>query len=132
MLSAIPEKAVRAHLALAEGFAGTAIIGPSEYEIRNAFSRAYYALYHVCIAYLWCTGFDVGRLRKKHGALHDAIGTRLGSSFANFLRRFYELRRKSDYIPDWRPVPGYAARAQLKAMKQHFYWLLNTAKRSLP
>jgi uncharacterized protein (UPF0332 family) len=56
MLSSEAEQKVRRHLRMAKGFLETANVvqASSEFEERNALSRAYYAMFHACCAWLAC------------------------------------------------------------------------------
>ena len=115
---------------LAEGFIGTAKVtdAPTEYELRNAFSRSYYALFHACRGYLWASGVDVEALGRKHGRLHDEMARRMGKWLGDCLRKSYELRRKSDYIPEWNRLPAYKLKEEIKAAHQQCYFVIVTGK----
>jgi hypothetical protein len=123
-LDSAREKAARGHLRLAEGLIRTVVLGDtaSEYEIRNAFSRAYYALFHVCGGYLWAsTGIDVEKVVRDHGQLRHEMGRWMGRSFERFLGDVYELRRQADYRPEWSPPPVYWCAEKLKQARKHLY-----------
>lgn len=123
-MDSVREKAARGHLRLAEGLIRTAVLSDaaSEYEVRNAFSRAYYALFHVCSGYLWAsTGIDVEKIAKDHGRLRHEMGRWLGKSFERFLGDSYDLRRQADYRPEWNPAPIYSCSEKLKRARRHFY-----------
>ncbi|MGH9342641.1 MAG: hypothetical protein ACRD19_02605 [Terriglobia bacterium] len=95
----------------------------TEYEVRNAFSRLYYALFHVYKGYLWARGFDVDSLGKRHGRLRGEMYRQEGKLFGDFVRDSYELRRMSDYIPEWKLPPTYAVIEKLKSGRSWFYSL---------
>jgi len=125
-------RAAAAHLRLAEGLIKTVRIGeaPSEYEIRNAFSRSYYALFHACHGYLLAQKTaDVNAVGKTHGSLHAEMERRMGRSFGQFLRDCYELRRMSDYRPEWSVPPGYVCFEKLKRAWTQCYFVMTTARR---
>lgn len=124
-------RAVEKHLRLAEGLIKTTKISDtaSEYEVRNAFSRSYYPLFHACHGYLWAAGIDVDSLGRKHGRLHEEMGKWMGRSFGDFLRKSYELRRMSDYIPEWIPPPLYSSIARLKTAQKQCYFVMVTGQR---
>jgi uncharacterized protein (UPF0332 family) len=130
-LSLSGNRAAEKHLRLAEGLIKTAKISDaaSEYEIRNAFSRSYYALFHACCGYLWAAGIDVNSLGRKHGRLHDEMGRWVGKSFGNFLRSSYELRRKSDYIPEWNPPPQDMSLGMLISAQKQCYFVMVTGRK---
>ncbi len=128
-------KAARGHLRLAEGLIETAKIGDaaSEYEIRNAFSRAYYALFHACCGYLFAQGVaNVRVLIKDHGKLHAEMDRGMGRPFGRFMRDCYELRRNSDYRAEWAVPPFYSCVEKLKHARTQCYFVVATAKRLIP
>jgi uncharacterized protein (UPF0332 family) len=120
----------RGHLRLAGGLVKSAKVrnAPSEYELRNAFSRSYYSLFHACRGYLWASGVDVVSLGKKHGRLHDEMEKWWGKAFGDFLRKSYELRRKSDYIPEWNQLPLYKHIEELKTAQRQCYFVIVTGQ----
>ena len=136
MASVEAKRTAEAHLRLAEGFLKTTgvVDASSEVEIRNAFSRAYYAMFHVGYALLLSEGNDpvaVERIAKEHGRLHSALRHPMGRSFERYVRAIYDRRRQADYEPDW-PVPSPSvAQSELKLARRQFYWLSNTTQRSL-
>jgi uncharacterized protein (UPF0332 family) len=136
MLSPEAERTAKAHLILGEGFIKTAKVreDSSQYETRNAFSRAYYAMFHVCCALLFGAGVDmekVERVKEEHGRLHTEMQKRMGKAFGRFLRESYELRRESDYKPEWVPPASQVTGVKLKAARTQFYWLFSTANNQL-
>jgi len=136
MLSPTVERKARSHLRLADGLMRTAEIsdGASEFEIRNAFSRAYYALFHACCAHLLASGTEatkVEEITRNHGRLHASMRRPMGRLFERFVRGVYDRRRQADYEPGW-PVPsGTVARGELKRARTHFYWLFHRTCQSL-
>jgi len=136
MLSPTVERKARSHLRLADGLMKTAEISndASEFEIRNAFSRAYYALFHACCAHLLATGLGTRKaeeITKDHGRLHSAMRRPMGRLFERFVREAYDRRRQADYEPGW-PVPSATvAQGELKRARTQFYWLFNTTGQSL-
>lgn len=136
MLSPQVKKKAWACLRLSEGFISTADVGDgsSEYEIRNAFSRAYYAFFHACYAHLLGLGIDpvvVKEIARDHGRLHSSMRQTMGKPFERYVRETYDRRRQSDYEPGW-PVPAATvAQTELKQARMQFYWLLHTTRRTL-
>jgi uncharacterized protein (UPF0332 family) len=136
MLSPTVERKARSHLRLADGLIKTAEINDdaSEFEIRNAFSRAYYALFHVCCAHLLASGTDATKaeeITRDHGRLHSTIRRPIGRLFERFVREAYDRRRQADYEPGW-PVPSATvAQGELKRARTQFYWLFNMTRQSL-
>jgi len=103
MLSRETERKVQQHLRLAQGLIDTAVIGDesSEFEQRNALSRAYYAMFHACCSWL---ALKVGIVRKLgHGELLDEMRRRRGKDFGDLVRDMRGIRRAADYREDWRP-----------------------------
>ncbi len=113
----------------------TADLAPiaSEYEIRNAYSRAYYALFHACYAHMLGQGVDpvaVEEIAGNHGRLHSRMRL-AGRSFERFLTNAYEQRRQSDYKPEWAVPAAMVAHSELKRGRTQFYWLFHTARQTL-
>jgi uncharacterized protein (UPF0332 family) len=107
MLSPEAEQKVQQHLKLARGFLATAVVGQesSEFEERNALSRAYYAMFHACCAWLVLPRKDrEGIIRRlKHSELLDEMHRRRGKEFGDFLRDMRGMRRAADYREEWKP-----------------------------
>jgi uncharacterized protein (UPF0332 family) len=136
MVSVEAKRTAEAHLRLAEGFIATAevIDASSEVEIRNAFSRAYYAMFHAGYAVLLGEGnapVVVERIAKEHGRLQSALRRPLGREFERYIRDLYDRRRQADYEALWSVPSASVARSELKRARGQFYWLLRTAQRSL-
>jgi uncharacterized protein (UPF0332 family) len=103
MLSLEEERRVRQHLRLAKGFLDTAVVRPdsSEFEERNALSRAYYAMFHACCAWL---AWKYGIVRKlRHFELLDEMRRRRGKNFGDFVRDVRGMREAADYREEWKP-----------------------------
>ena len=123
-------RAAAAHLRLAEGLIKTAEISAaaSEYEIRNAFSRSYYALFHACCGYLLAQNEpNANEVVKNHGRLHSKM-YKVGKAFGDDLTRCYELRRKADYDADWSVPPYFSCVERLKRDRGNLYYVRRTAK----
>jgi len=106
MLSREIETKARQHLRLARGFLETAVVTAesSEFAERNALSRAYYAMFHACSAWL-AARHGVAR-KLKHPELLDQMHRRRGKDFGDFVRDIRGMRRAADYREDWKPQPG--------------------------
>jgi len=91
---------VKGHLRLALGFLGSAHIpaDATEAEVRNALSRSYYALFHICQAWLANRGVPRQK-RAQQGALLDQIGRGRGQASKRQLAAFQGVREKADYQP---------------------------------
>jgi hypothetical protein len=87
------ERQTAARLKLAKGFFGTIrlVVEGSEYEVRNALSRCYYAFFHLCHAAL-------GRYWG-HRLVAKKIEN-LDASFGELVTTLQTLRIEADYIPD--------------------------------
>src|SRR2546423_11984303 len=71
----------------------------NEYEVRNGFSRLYYAFFHVSLAFLLSRGEQIDNYRWYHGDVHTAVGRGMGKYFSKFFRELYGARRGADYEP---------------------------------
>jgi len=136
MLSPEAKRKAREHLELGEGFMATVEVADAstECEIRNAFSRAYYGLYHACYALLLGQGSDpavVERIAKDHGRLHASIRHPLGKPVEHYVREAYDKRRNSDYEPGWAVPSATVAQGELKRARRQFYWIFRSTLRSL-
>jgi len=136
MLGPQAKKKARAHLRLGEGFMISADVrdASSECEIRNAFSRAYYALFHACYALLLGQGNDpdtVQQIAEDHGRLHSSMRHPMGRPFEHYIRETYDRRRQADYKPGWPVPPATVAQREVKRARTQFYWLFHTTRRSL-
>ena len=138
-----PERRVKvaAHLKLANGFMETVGVGAlsSEYEIRNAISRLYYAFFHASLALLLTVRSNVEHFSKNHGRVHDEVEKRIGKPMGRRLRELYEFRRMCDYEEDLleRKYGGNIEKARneamglLKSARGHFYWIYVEAQKEL-
>lgn len=99
----VKQTEVDGHLALAKGFLSTVSLDSeaNEYAIRNALSRSYYALFHICNAWLAKQPRLVPRDRRKnHDKLQKEIGRFRGMASQVRLKDFYKLREDADYRPE--------------------------------
>jgi uncharacterized protein (UPF0332 family) len=111
----------------------------TEYEVRNGFSRLYYAFFHVSLAFLLSQGEDIDKYRKRHGEVHAAVDKRMGKPLGKFLRELYRSRQRADYEPDFLGVSygGDLERARTDAWvlsnraKRNFYWIYNESRKAL-
>jgi uncharacterized protein (UPF0332 family) len=111
----------------------------SEYQIRNSYSRLYYAFFHVGLALLLSQGENIDRFRHDHGRVHEAIGRRLGKYVGRFVRDLYKSRLEADYEPRMF-VMHYGNNLEnarsagvliLERAKQNFYWIYQEARKNL-
>lgn len=111
----------------------------SEYDIRNGFSRLYYALFHASLGLLLSLDEDIDTYRRSHGAVHAAIARRMGKTVGKFVTEIYEARLHADYEPelmrkrfngDVAAARIYAAALNARA-KRHFYWIYQEARKAL-
>lgn len=130
---------MESRLRLAEGFMSTTDLAPSasEYEVRNAYSRAYYGLFHACCAHLLAQGtdpVDVEEIAGDHGRLRSRMSDPrmgLGKWFGRLLKNAYNQRRQSDYEPEWAVPAAVVAGEELRRVRTQFYWLFHTTRRNL-
>jgi len=99
------QEEVEERLRLAKGFLATTELpaNANEYEIRNALSRCYYAMYHVCNALLAAEaakGRGV-RPRTTHKDVQKEIRHLLGDRFSDNLKKWQKRRERADYGSDW-------------------------------
>ena len=112
----------------------TADIGKAstEHEIRNAFSRSYYAMYHVSHGYLLARGMvKIGGRRMEHGTLQARMERQMGKSFGRFMRECYKLRLDSDYRPEWSVPPFFDCSESLKRARTQFHYVTRTTQNVL-
>jgi uncharacterized protein (UPF0332 family) len=136
MVSVVTKRTAEAHLRLAEGFIKSTEVGDtsSEGEIRNAFSRAYYALFHACYAHVLASGMELRKAEERridHGRLQSSMRRLAGEAFGRFVEEAYDRRRRADYDPGWPVPPATGAQGELGRAKTQFYWLVRTARRIL-
>jgi hypothetical protein len=67
-----------------------------EFQIRNALSRSYYALFHACHGWLAMKNVPKSR-RKHHQLLFAEIRSKRGREFGDRLEGFWLLRMRADY-----------------------------------
>jgi hypothetical protein len=105
---------------MANGFITTVDIqeDATEFEIRNALSRSYYALFHACHAWLAMKNVPLSR-RKQHESLIREARDERGKEFGDRLERFWLLRKRADYDePEFfeaRPFQGDLDKFRLNA-----------------
>jgi uncharacterized protein (UPF0332 family) len=120
------------HRRLAMGLMATVRIADdaSEWEIRNAISRGYYAVFHMCHA--WLAFRDVAK-PSEHLTLRRTVHIELGEVSGQRLAHFYALRKDADYNPWMLEAQEYSgsldtfrerASKRLEQMKAEFerYW----------
>jgi uncharacterized protein (UPF0332 family) len=129
MLSREREQRVRQHLRLAKGLLETASLAEtsSEFEERNALSRAYYAMLHAGSALVLSLETEPS---KSHGVLRDQIQRLLGKDFGRFMGDLYELRRTADYEAGWKPVRQISD-PKLKKARANVLWACFEAEKKL-
>lgn len=130
MLSRENEQKVRQHLSLARGFLETAVVKPesSEFEERNALSRAYYSMFHASCAWL---ASRYGIVRKlKHSELLDEMHRRRGKRFGDFVRDIRGMRRAADYREEWKPQ-RFVTEDRLGKARQEILKLCQEAERDI-
>jgi len=141
MLTPEQRAKVAAHLKLANGFMEAIVIGAlsSEYDIRNAISRLYYAFFHASLALLLTVRSDVEQFSKNHGRVHDEVEKQSGKLTGRRLRAVYEFRRKCDYEADLleRRYGGSIEELRKEAMRllenarRQFHWIYQEARKEL-
>jgi uncharacterized protein (UPF0332 family) len=130
-------------LRLALGLMETAEITSfsSEYDLRNSFSRMYYAFFHASVALLLATDADIEKVCKNHGMLHERLQRKFGKTMiiTRLIRELYDLRRDSDYETNMfaSKYSGNIEEARKdsillsKRAKTQFFWIYNEARRFL-
>ena len=129
MLSRETEERVRQHLRLAKGLLETAALkgDSTEFEERNALSRAYYAMFHAFSGLLLSRGMEPS---KSHGGLSRQIERSLGRDIAQSTEDIYELRRFADYDASWVLV-RHLNEAKLKVALRNVAWACANAEEKL-
>lgn len=132
---------VASYLRLADGFFRTAVVSSSssEFQVRNALSRLYYAFFHVSLAYLLSTGADVTTISRNHGNVHTAVRAAAGKYVGEFVIKLYHYRMRSDYDVDMidRMYGGDLDTArkesllELSRAKANFSWMYITAREAI-
>ena len=141
MLTPDQKAKVARSLRLADGLMQTAAISSlaSEYEIRNAGSRLYYAFFHASIGLLASVGIETDKLSRDHGKVHSAVQARMGKPFGKFLEKLYVHRKLCDY--DTRMFEHVYGRDierarrdckdRIRKAKIQFYWMYQEARKAL-
>jgi len=129
MLSSEEGRRVKRHLRLAMGFLDSAIlsVSSSEFEIRNALSRSYYAMLHACNALVLSCGMVPS---KSHGGLRTQAQRLLGKPFGRLVSDLYELRRVADYEAGW-AVVLQIVEPKLKLARTNVLWACTEAQKNL-
>ncbi len=70
----------------------------SEVVVRRALSTSYYAVLHVCNAWLAMKNVPLSR-RSHHDALRDELAKKRGPEAAAALNKFFLIRKDADYNP---------------------------------
>ncbi len=141
MLSVEQKDKVASSLRLAAGLMQTVAIASSssEYEIRNAISRLYYAFFHASVALLVSIGWETQGISKDHGKIHAAVQARMGKYMGTFLRKLYQNRKLCDYDSSMfeRSYGRDLAKARrdvildIKRAKTNFHWIYQEARKVL-
>jgi uncharacterized protein (UPF0332 family) len=111
----------------------------NEYDLRNGFSRLYYAFFHVSLAFLLTQSEPIDDYRRDHGRVHTAVDRRMGKSLGRFLRELYKGRQQADYEPAFflgkygKDLERARADAQnpLNRANRQFYWIYNESRKVL-
>jgi uncharacterized protein (UPF0332 family) len=111
----------------------------TEYEVRNGFSRLYYAFFHASLAFLLSQGENIDVYRRTHGDVHTAIDRRMGKYLGRFLRELYRSRQQADYEPGFfdqtygRDIERARADARtlLDRANRNYYWIYNESRKAL-
>ncbi len=129
MLNSEEERRVKEHLRLAKGFLDSAIlsVNSSEFEVRNALSRSYYAMLHACNALVLSCGMEPN---KSHGGLRTQVQRLLGKPFGRLVSDLYELRRVADYEAEWTGILQFVE-AKLKVARTNVRWACAEAQKNL-
>lgn len=129
MLSSEEERRIRQHLRLAQGLLDSAALNPgsSEFDVRNALSRSYYAMLHACSALVLSCGMEPS---KSHGGLQNQAQRFLGKVFGRLIGDLYELRRTADYNAAW-IVNWQVSREKLKTARTNILWACAEARKNL-
>jgi uncharacterized protein (UPF0332 family) len=129
MLSSEVERRVKQHLRLAKGFLDSAILSVSgtEFDVRNALSRSYYAMFHACNALILSCGMVPS---KSHGGLRAQAQRLLGKPFGRLVSDLYELRRVADYGAGW-TVVLQIIEPKLKLARTNVLWACTEAQKNM-
>jgi uncharacterized protein (UPF0332 family) len=131
---------VAARLRLAVGLMDTIEIGAlsTEYDIRNSLSRLYYAFFHMGLALLLSSGWDIRTVSKDHGRFQSAMDAGAGKYVGTFIRKLYRFRLLCDYDEimfqrDYSDIEKAKQQfmAEVKMARTNFQWLLRTVSENL-
>ena len=138
MLSAEEKRRVFDHLSLSMGLLSSVKFSASsnEYDIRNGFSRLYYAFFHVSLGLLIAKGVDVDVFRKDHGKVQTQVNRHMGKYMGKTIHNLYRARLQADYEPaffraKYGEDPQKAqtdAVTTLQRAKSNFFWIYFQAK----
>ncbi len=109
----------------------------NEYDIRNGFSRLYYAFFHASLALLLSRGVNIEVFRKNHGRVHTEIDRLLGKYVGQLFRELYIARRQADYEPNMFAVryhdqldrARFDANSLLTRVSANFYWIQQESRK---
>jgi len=131
---------VAARLRLAVGLMDTVEIGAlsTEYDIRNSLSRLYYAFFHMGLALLLSSGWDIRTVSKDHGKFQSAMHAGAGKYVGTFIRKLYRFRLLCDYDEamfqrDYGDIEKAKQQfmAEVRMAKTNFQWLGRTVFENL-
>jgi|ERR1700733_2637146 uncharacterized protein (UPF0332 family) len=141
MLTEGNKRRISDHLGLALGLFVSVQFSPTstEYDVRNGFSRLYYAFFHASLAFLLSQGEDIDVFRWHHGDLHTAVGKLMGKYLGKFFRDLYKTRQQADYEPSFfsRSFGGNLDKARAEAQNllrranKNFYWIYHESRKAL-
>lgn len=112
----------------------------NEYDIRNGFSRLYYAFFHVSLGLLIAKGIDIDLFRKDHGKVQTQVNRHMGKYMGKAIHDLYRARLQADYEPLFfrskygEDTQKAQERAQIDAVttlqraKSNFFWIYFQAK----
>ena len=131
---------VAARLRLAVGLMDTVQIGAlsTEYDMRNSLSRLYYAFFHMGLALLLSSGWDIRSVSKDHGRFQSAMDAGAGKYIGTFIRKLYRFRLLCDYDEvmfqrDYGDLERARQQfiAETKMARTNFEWLHRTVSENL-
>jgi uncharacterized protein (UPF0332 family) len=108
----------------------------NEYDIRNGFSRLYYAFFHVSLGLLIAQGEDIDLFRKNHRMVQTQVNRNMGRYMGTTIADLYRARLQADYEPVFfrSKYGGDQQKAQMDAVttlqraKRNFFWIYFQAK----
>lgn len=131
---------VATRLRLAVGLMDTVQIGAlsTEYDMRNSLSRLYYAFFHMGLALLLSSGWDIRSVSKDHGRFQSAMDAGAGKYIGTFIRKLYRFRLLCDYDEimfqrDYGDLERARQQfiAETKMARTNFEWLHRTVSENL-